>query len=266
MAGIELWRQSLDTLDARLAARLAASRSTLWAMAALVLTLLVAAVYLLVATRRSAAEAVRRITSGRNVSLKAGSIAMCAGIRRTNSAKSRLPKPDAGCACRASGGRAWPCVGRAASRGARRRVACHHAGGSDDRIVHANAGARRLIESAEAAFRVHLPDFSAARLVGRRFNALFRNPAYCRSTAMPRAQGGRVRIDLDERHFLLRLVRVVDTAGAAAGVVVEWVDRAIEQAPHDALGEALAAALDGDFGKRIALEGRHGFALQPVKE
>ena len=264
VAGIELWRQSLDTLDARLAARLAASRSTLWAMAALVLTLLVAAVYLLVATRRSAAEAVRRITSGAQRIAEGG---LDCDVRWDSADEfgeiaASLNRMRAALAERVEGER-----GRALEelrlRGALDAVSLAiMLVDQDDRIVHANAGARRLIESAEAAFRVHLPDFSAARLVGRRFNALFRNPAYCKVDGNAEAQGREVRIDLDERHFLLRLVRVVDTAGAAAGVVVEWVDRAIEQAPHDALGEALAAALDGDFGKRIALEGRHGFALQ----
>jgi methyl-accepting chemotaxis protein len=133
---------------------------------------------------------------------------------------------------------------------------------NEGKIIYMNPAVQQMMQAAEPDIRKELPSFSAANLLGRNFDEFHRNPARPRDVLARLSGTHRAQIEIGGRTFRLIANPVVDASGKRLGSVVEWVDRTTEVQTERDLSQLLAAAVAGDFGKRLVLEGKDGFFLQ----
>jgi methyl-accepting chemotaxis protein len=129
-------------------------------------------------------------------------------------------------------------------------------------IVYANPAVIETLSRHEAALREHLPGFEARGIVGSSFDRFHRNPGHQRNLLGGLRGAHRADIRIGELHFRLTAAPVFDDSGERAGTVVEWMDRTAEVATEGEIAALVDAAAQGDFSRRIGLEGKAGFYRQ----
>lgn len=263
-AGEQLWRLSLEALDVRLAARVAAMDLALWTMSALVFAALLLAAYFYLAFRASTSRAMGSIASAAQ-RMAAGDLdrdVRWDAADEFGKIATSLNRMRAALSVQLERERAIALENlriRNALDGASTALMLADGGG---RIIYMNEQVRRLLAAAEASFRVHLPAFSVAELIGRQQDEVCRHPALVKAKDNAAAKNDEAWLQVGTFHFRLRRNQVLDTSGAPVGTVTEWTDHSAELAVQDELASMLAAALGGDFSKRLMLDGKSGFFLQ----
>jgi len=117
-------------------------------------------------------------------------------------------------------------------------------------IIYVNEAAQTLFRNAEADFRRDVPTLDASRLVGT-------NISEFRLTNLQGAHAADTRIGT--RTLRITTSPILDTAGQRTGTVVEWLDRTQEVHSEDEVSTAVKRAADGDFTRRISMDGKTGF-------
>ncbi|MDE3009278.1 MAG: HAMP domain-containing protein [Pseudomonadota bacterium] len=130
---------------------------------------------------------------------------------------------------------------------------------ADNRIVYCNPAVISLLGGVESDLRAALPRFSVAKILGSSIDEFHANPAH--QTGMLRNLKASQTSDIKVGRLRMRLIvaPVTDTAGARIGTVVQWADRTVEIEAEEEIATVIAAAAQGDFEKRIAVDGKSGF-------
>ncbi len=129
-------------------------------------------------------------------------------------------------------------------------------------IIYVNHALERLFGEAEEDLRKALPDFDAAALRGSNMDVFHRDPAHQR--AMLDHVRGTVQSEVEVAGLTLNIVAnpVVAADGERLGTVVEWKNRTGEVAVEREIDRIVAAARNGELGRRITLDGKDGFFRQ----
>jgi methyl-accepting chemotaxis protein len=131
---------------------------------------------------------------------------------------------------------------------------------NDGVIIYANKSVLDMLKAAEADIRAQLPGFSADRVVGGHFDDYHKNPETQRRMLSAMTGAHKATIGVGRRTFNLTATPVVDHKGERLGTSVEWVDATnellLQTEVHDLV---TAAANEGDFSRRLPLEGKEGF-------
>ena len=126
-------------------------------------------------------------------------------------------------------------------------------------VVYLNQAAHRLFDDLQGDLRAVLPGFDSARIVG--------NPV----TRFCNAQVNQQRLlgSLDRRNEAVveygqRTIKVIanpvhNDRREKLGIAVEWMDRTEEVSVENEIDDIVAAASRGDLGRRIVIDGKHGF-------
>ena len=135
---------------------------------------------------------------------------------------------------------------------------------ADDKynIIYLNKSIREMLQKAEPAIRLALPQFNAANLLGASIDSFHKNPEHHRAMLANLSGTHRAQIDLGGRIINLIANPVVNDKGERLGAVVEWADRTAEVAVEDEVAQLVNAAAAGEFGRRLTLEGKEGFFRQ----
>ncbi|HEX8962419.1 MAG TPA: methyl-accepting chemotaxis protein, partial [Rhodocyclaceae bacterium] len=135
----------------------------------------------------------------------------------------------------------------------------------DGTIVYANKSARALMTRLEPTLRKAVPNFDAARMVGSNIDGFHRDPAGRRRQLA--ALTGPTESTTRFEGLTLRIVAspILGDKGERLGTAVEWSDRSAEVAAEQDIAALVAAAADGDFSRRIAVDGKTGFHLQAAE-
>jgi methyl-accepting chemotaxis protein len=133
---------------------------------------------------------------------------------------------------------------------------------NDGRIIYCNTSVMNMLRNAEADIRKQLPQFSADTVLGSNFDAYHRNPAHQRGMLASLKETHQTEMDIGGRYFALAATPVVNEAGERLGTAVEWRDRTAEVAIEREVAGIIAAAVAGDFGRRIDVAGKGGFFRQ----
>lgn len=130
---------------------------------------------------------------------------------------------------------------------------------ADNRIVYCNPAMISLLGGVESDLRSALPRFSVAKILGSSIDEFHANPAH--QTGMLRNLKGSQTSDIKLGRLRMRLIvaPVLDSAGGRIGTVVQWADRTAEVQAEDEIATVIAAAAQGDFEQRIAVDGKVGF-------
>ena len=131
---------------------------------------------------------------------------------------------------------------------------------ADRNIVYLNKTLHAMLRNAEADIRTELPDFDSGKLVGENIDRFHANPSHQKHILDELTSTHEAQIHVGGRSFALAASPVVNDAGERVGTVVEWSDRTLELAIEREIDDVVENAVRGDFGKRISLDGKDGFA------
>ncbi len=129
----------------------------------------------------------------------------------------------------------------------------------DGTIIYCNASLLAMMRHAESDIRSELPNFRADALLGSSIDQYHRQPAHQRGMIATLQGVYRGEIVVGRRHFALAASPIVNEAGARLGTVVEWRDRTAEVEVEREVAAIIAAAVAGDFSKRIDSTRMDGF-------
>lgn len=129
-------------------------------------------------------------------------------------------------------------------------------------IIYMNRSVSEMLLAAESDLRKVLPNFDARKLIGTSMDGFHRNPAHQRDLLANLRTTYKAQIAVGGRTFSLIANPVFNDNGERLGSVVEWKDRTEEVKVEKEVGDIVIAASNGDFTRRIALEGKEGFFRQ----
>ncbi|WP_162932238.1 methyl-accepting chemotaxis protein [Solimonas sp. K1W22B-7] len=126
-------------------------------------------------------------------------------------------------------------------------------------IVYMNAAVGDMLVKAEPELRKALPHFDARKLMGASIDVFHRNPAHQQGLLGNLRGSYRTEIKVSGLTFGLIASPIVNDKGERLGTVVEWANRTAEVAVENEVSGIVGSAANGDFTRRVALEGKDGF-------
>jgi len=133
---------------------------------------------------------------------------------------------------------------------------------NDGIIRYMNNATQNLMRSSEANMRKVFPQFSADKLIGQNFDIFHRNPSHQRNLLANIKGTHKAQIAVADMIFSLTASQMFGPDGTRMGSIVEWVDRTAEVKAENEITDLVRAASDGDFSKRVEVQGLQGFYKQ----
>jgi methyl-accepting chemotaxis protein len=130
---------------------------------------------------------------------------------------------------------------------------------ADCEIAYMNESVTEMMVRNESELRKSLPQFDTKRLIGANIDLFHKNPSHQRNMLAGLKSTYKTEIKVGNLYFSLVANPIVDAKGARVGTVVEWKDRTAEVAVENDVAGLVKAAVDGDFTKRIDMNGKEGF-------
>ena len=124
---------------------------------------------------------------------------------------------------------------------------------ADALLVHATPAARVLLQKLGGS------TFQVDGLFGQKISSLFGNAALAGRFDGAVSSGEVVDMEIAGRQIRLLAKPIRSAAGETIGRVTHWLDRTDEIASEQELAHMVGAAEQGDFSKRLRLEGKAGF-------
>ncbi|MCQ9376448.1 PAS domain S-box protein, partial [Methyloversatilis sp. XJ19-13] len=135
---------------------------------------------------------------------------------------------------------------------------------NDGNVLYANRAMSATVARIAEELRKHLPGFTAEQFIGANISSICTNPVFVRESENT-ASGYRARLEIGRYVFDLFSTPVYDASGVRIGTIGEWVERTEEVALEKEVTDLVVAAGQGDFSRRLKLEGKKGFFL-PLSE
>jgi methyl-accepting chemotaxis protein len=129
-------------------------------------------------------------------------------------------------------------------------------------IIYMNQTLQEMLIRNESDIRKILPQFDARRLVGVSMDTFHKNPAHQKGLVGAMKGSHSTQIKVGGLYFGLIASPIMDDKGERVGTVVEWKDRTAEVGVETEVAGIVNAAVEGDFTKRMSLEGKDGFFKQ----
>ena len=126
-------------------------------------------------------------------------------------------------------------------------------------IVYMNETVTAMMNRNDAELKKSLPQFDSRKLIGAHIDQFHKNPAHQRGMLANLRSTYKTQIKVGNLTFALIANPVLDEKGERVGTVVEWNDRTAEVAVEEEVAGLVKAAVDGDFTKRIDMNGKDGF-------
>ncbi len=127
---------------------------------------------------------------------------------------------------------------------------------ADYNVIYVNDSLQKMLLEAESEIRKAMPGFDSSKAMGMNMEMFHKNPALDSLTGTYEA-----RFAIGSQKFLIVATAVLDKDGKRTGAVIEWRNETIEKAIEEEVDGIVKAALDGDFSRRVPLEGKSGFML-----
>ncbi len=131
----------------------------------------------------------------------------------------------------------------------------------DNNLVYSNPAVERMLQTAESDIRKDLPQFDARTMMGSNIDLFHKNPAHQRNILQTLTVPRQIELSLGGRSLVLIASPIRDEEGQRLGTVVEWRDETAERSIQAEIDMVVGAVANGDFTKRVSLEGKTGFML-----
>jgi len=119
-----------------------------------------------------------------------------------------------------------------------------------------------MLENAQDDLRKELPSFDVDKLMGGNIDQFHQNPEHQKKLLATFTSEFKTEIIVGGRTFLLIANPVINETGERLGAVVEWTDRTSEVAVEKEVESVVNGAIEGDFTRRMDLEGKNKFFMQ----
>lgn len=129
-------------------------------------------------------------------------------------------------------------------------------------IIYMNASIYPMFQNAQEELRKELPSFDVDKLLGGNIDQFHKNPEHQKKLLATFTSEFKAEIHVGERTFLLVANPVINEHGERLGSVVEWTDRTAEVAVEKEVESVVSGASEGDFTRRMNLEGKNKFFTQ----
>ncbi len=126
-------------------------------------------------------------------------------------------------------------------------------------IIYTNKSVQAILKTAEEGIRQQLPNFDADKLVGANIDIFHKNPAHQAKMLAEFTNRYVAKLEIGSRHMTVTANPVFNDKGERLGAVAEWQDRTVEVAVEREIEDIITGANEGDFGKRLNMEGKEGF-------
>ncbi|MDO8654750.1 MAG: methyl-accepting chemotaxis protein [Undibacterium sp.] len=133
---------------------------------------------------------------------------------------------------------------------------------NDGIIRYMNKATESLMQHAESNMRKALPHFSANKIIGANFDIFHKSPSHQRNLLAQLTDTHVTQITVGDLIMKLSASPIHDQKGERLGTVLEWADRTAEVAAEREIAALVAAASEGDFTKRVNVDGKVGFYKQ----
>ncbi len=120
-------------------------------------------------------------------------------------------------------------------------------------LVHATPAAKELLKLFGGA------SFDTEKFYGNKLSSLFKDPAHISRFDQAVKSGETVEMEVSGHQLRLLARPVRDSQGTPVGRITQWLDRTSEIASERELDDMVEAATQGDFSRRLGLEGKTGF-------
>jgi HAMP domain len=128
-------------------------------------------------------------------------------------------------------------------------------------IIYMNGTLQQTLREAETEIRKAMPNFESGKLMGMSMDVFHKNPSHQRKLLDSLTGSHEAHIVIGSQKFMLVATPVRDKDGKRNGTVLEWKNETVEMAIEEEVDGIVKAAIDGDFSRRVALEGKSGFML-----
>ncbi|MEM9670741.1 MAG: methyl-accepting chemotaxis protein [Pseudomonadota bacterium] len=126
-------------------------------------------------------------------------------------------------------------------------------------VFYVNRVLQELLRNAQSEIRKDLPDFDVDRLIGTSIERFSNTPAEQKGHLASLTSSHETEMTFGGRIFGMVYSPIFGSNGERLGMVVEWQDQTNERTVEAEIDDVVAAAVAGDFTKRLVLEGKDGF-------
>ena len=128
----------------------------------------------------------------------------------------------------------------------------------DGKIIYMNEAVKQMFRDDESDIKRDFPGFIASAVLGSSVDQFHKTPGF-HKTLMRLTQTHKSSMKIGNHSFNLTTVPVIDANNQRQGSAVEWTERTADFAAQAEVEELVRAANDGDFSKRIVVEGKEDF-------
>ena len=129
-------------------------------------------------------------------------------------------------------------------------------------VIYVNNKLAEILRRDEAAFAAEQPGFRADQVLGGSIGIFYSDPQAAIQRLAALKQTVTTTLKLGGRTYDVTTTPVFADSGEQLGTVGQWNDRTDQLAAETEVGAIVGAAANGDFSKRIELEGKQGFFRQ----
>ena len=126
-------------------------------------------------------------------------------------------------------------------------------------IVYLNRKMDEVLRRDGAAFMRQLPGFDPEKVLGGSIGMFYADPVTALARLKSLTATVHTRMELGGRMYDVVTTPVYDAQGVQLGTVGQWMDVTEQLAAEKEIGALVDAAAEGDFSKRIVVDGKDGF-------
>jgi methyl-accepting chemotaxis protein len=127
---------------------------------------------------------------------------------------------------------------------------------ADYNFIYTNGSLQQMLREAESEIRKAIPSFDSSKAMGMNMEVFHGSHALASLTGTYEA-----RFAIGSQKFMIVATAVLGKDGNRTGAVIEWKNETVEKAIEEEVDGLVKAAIDGDFSRRVPLEGKSGFML-----
>lgn len=128
-----------------------------------------------------------------------------------------------------------------------------------NQIVYVNETVQQMFQQNLAELRQHLPQFDATRPVGQNITHFHLQPLEQEKLLAEISHPKISAIQIGSLHFFMILTPILDMHAMRVGTVLELSNRTVEVGIEEEIATIVAAAAEGNFAQRLALQEKSGF-------
>ena len=133
---------------------------------------------------------------------------------------------------------------------------------SDLNVTYMNRAIVKMFSNSESQIKNQLNRFELKKLIGTNIDDFHKDPSHQRNLLGSLATTFRSSITIGGRYFDLIANPIISDKGERLGSVVEWADVTNELAVQKEIETIIDGAVEGDFDKRVSLDGKEKFFLK----